>query len=362
MLDSRLTLGGQRENWGIMDKKTHSLTSRRDALKTGGKVAAASVLANAVIPHVHAADDQTLRISLIGCGGRGTGAIQNALSVSGALGPIKLHAMADVFDGRLNSSHAVLSKRKDLADKIDVPKERRFIGFDGYKKAMDSLKPGDVVILTTPCAFRWPMYEYAIEKNLNVFMEKPLAPDGFSARKLLELNKKAKAKNLKVGVGLMCRHNVSRTELQKRIQDGAIGDITMMRSYRQQGPIGSCFSPKNESDKSPLMFQISRFHSFLWLSGGSFSDFFIHGIDECCMMKGSFPVKAHAQGGRHYRDEDAIDQNFDSYSVEYTFADGAKLFYDGRNMKNCKQEFAAYAHGTKGSAARGRTAPPIVRP
>ncbi len=327
-----------------------NLTSRRDALKAGGKVAAASVLANAIIPHVHAADDQGLKVSLVGCGGRGTGAVRNALAISGALGPIKLHAMADVFDDKLNRSHEILSKQKDVADKIDVPKERQFIGFDGYKKAMDSLKPGDIVILTTPCAFRWPMFEYAVEKSLNVFMEKPLSPDGFSSRKLLEINKKAKAKNLKVGVGLMCRHNISRIELKKRIEDGAIGDITMMRSYRQQGPIGSCFSPKNDGSKSDLMFQISRFHSFLWLSGGAFSDFFIHGIDECCMMKGSFPVKAQAQGGRHYRDPDAIDQNFDHYSVEYTFADGAKLFYDGRNMKNCKQEFAAYAHGTKGSA------------
>ena len=156
-----------------MESSNKTLTSRREAIKTGGKVAAVSVLANAVIPHVHAADDQTLKVSLVGCGGRGTGAVRNALAVSGALGPIKLHAMADVFDDKLNRSHEILSKQQDVGDKIDVAPERRFIGFDGYKKAMDSLKPGDIVILTTPCAFRWPMYEYAIEKSLNVFMEKP---------------------------------------------------------------------------------------------------------------------------------------------------------------------------------------------
>lgn len=328
----------------------NNLTSRREALKTGGKVAAASVLANAIIPHVHAADDQTLKVSLVGCGGRGTGAANNALSVSGALGPIKLHAMADVFEGKLNRSHKTLSKQKDLDGKIDVPPERRFIGFDGYKNAMDALDPGDIVILTTPCAFRWPMYEYAVEKGLNIFMEKPLSSDGFSSRKLLEINKKAKAKNLKVGVGLMCRHSISRIELKKRIDDGMIGDISMMRAYRQQGPIAFCFTNKNTGEMSDLMYQISNFHAFLWLSGGAFSDFFIHGIDECCMMKNAWPVKAQAQGGRHYREDGAIDQNFDHYSVEYTFADGTKLFYDGRNMKNCKQEFAAYAHGSKGSA------------
>ena len=304
-----------------------------------------------------AASTELIKVGLVGCGGRGTGAVKNALSVSGTLGPLKLHAMADVFDDKLKRSHEVLAKDPQVGDKIDVSPERQFIGFDGYKNAMDALKPGDVVILTTPLAFRWPMFAYAIEKGLNVFMEKPLLADGHSARKLLELNKKAVEKNLKVGVGLMCRHCKSRNALKERIDDGAIGDITFMRSYRMQGRIGSCFTPKNDGSQSELEFQIRNFHSFLWLSGGAFSDFFIHGIDEMCMMKNAFPVKAHAVGGRHYKMLDvggkqveAVDQNFDSYGVEYTFADGAKMIYDGRNMAGCKQEFAAYAHGTKGSA------------
>lgn len=328
--------------------------TRRSAIKTA---AGASVLAGISIPHVHAQANEEVKLSLVGCGGRGTGAVKNALSVSGTLGPLKLHAMADVFDDKLTRSHDVLKKDPTVGDKIDVPMERRFIGFDGYKNAMDALNPGDIVILTTPCAFRWPMFEYAVEKGLNVFMEKPLSPDGFTSRKLLEINKKAKEKNLKVGVGLMCRHCKSRNELKKRIDDGAIGDITFMRSYRMQGPIGSCFTPKNDTDMSELMYQIRRFHSFLWLSGGAFSDFFIHGIDEMCMMKNAFPVEAKAVGGRHYKTIeingetfDAVDQNFDSYGVEYTFADGTKAIYEGRNMAGCNQEFAAYAHGTKGSA------------
>jgi len=331
---------------------------RREVLKTGAKAgAAASVLSGVAIPHVHAQGNDELKISLVGCGGRGTGAVKNALSVSGSLGPLKLHAMADVFDDKLDRSYQTLSKDKQVGDRIDVPKDRQFVGFDGYKNAMDSMNPGDIAILTTPCAFRWPMFEYAIEKGLNVFMEKPVTPDGFSSRKMLELNEKAKAKNLKVGVGLMCRHCKSRNELLKRVEDGEIGDITFMRSYRMQGRIGSCFTPKNPGKYSELEYQIRNFHSFLWLSGGSFSDFFIHGIDEMCMMKGEFPVKAHALGGRHYKTVeldgekvDAVDQNFDTYAVEYTFADGSKALYDGRNMAGCKQEFAAYAHGTKGSA------------
>ncbi|MCB1090602.1 MAG: gfo/Idh/MocA family oxidoreductase [Verrucomicrobiae bacterium] len=331
--------------------------TRRDILKTGGQLAAASALAGISLPHVHAQGNDSLSISLVGCGGRGTGAVKNALSVSGSLGPIKLHAMADVFEDKLNNSYQTLLKDPQVGDKVDVSPDRQFIGFDGYRHAMDALKPGDIVILTTPCAFRWPMFEYAIEKGLNVFMEKPLCPDGHSARKLLELNQKAKAKNLKVGVGLMCRHCKSRNELKKRIDDGAIGDIHLLRSYRMQGRIGSCFSAKNDTGKSELEYQIRNFHSFIWLSGGAFSDFFIHGIDEMCMIKNAWPVKAHAVGGRHYKtielngqQVEAIDQNFDSYGVEYTFEDGAKAMYYGRNMAGCKQEFAAYAHGTKGSA------------
>lgn len=327
---------------------------RRTAIKT---TAAASALAGIALPHVHAQINEELKLTLIGCGGRGTGAVQNALSVSGTLGPLKLHAMADVFEDKLNRSHETLVKQPDLGEYIDVPEERRFVGFDGYRQAMDSMSPGDIAILTTPCAFRWPMFEYAVEKGLHVFMEKPLSADGYGSRQLLAINEKAKKKGLKVGVGLMCRHCKSRNELKKRIDDGAIGDIMYLRSYRMQQPIGSCFTPKNETDMSELMYQIKNFHSFLWLSGGSFSDFFIHGIDEMCMIKNDFPIEAKATGGRHYKtiersgeELEAVDQNFDSYGVEYTFADGAKAFYDGRNMKGCHQEFAAYAHGTKGSA------------
>jgi len=147
----------------------------------------------------------------------------------------------------------------------------------------------------------------------------------------------------------MSRHQRALQELAKRIQDGEIGDIVTMRAYRQSGPIGSCFSKKWPGTPSELLWQIQRFHSFLWASGGSFSDFCIHVIDHCCMMKDDWPIKAHASGGRHYR-EDAVDQNFDSYAVEYTFADGAKLFTEGRNMSGALPIYNSYAHGTKGSA------------
>ncbi len=202
----------------MTDMAKNPLPTRRSAIKT---VAGASALAGIAIPHVHAQVNEELKISLIGCGGRGTGAVKNAMSVSGTLGPLKLHAMADVFEDKLDRSLKTLEKDPVVGEHVDVPKERQFIGFDGYRQAMDSMNPGDIAILTTPLAFRWPMFEYAVEKGLNVFMEKPLSADGFSSRKLLEINKKAVEKGLKVGVGLMCRHCKSRNELKKRIDDGA---------------------------------------------------------------------------------------------------------------------------------------------
>ena len=321
--------------------------TRRDFLKTSGTVAAGSAFTGLNVPLVHAGQDSTIQLSLVGCGGRGTGAASNALSVQS--GPMKLVAMADVFSDKLNGSYDELKKQYPGDDKVNVPDDAKFIGFDGYKKAMDLLKPGDVVILTTPLAFRWPMFQYAVEKGLNVFMEKPVTADGPTSKKMLEINEKAKAKNLKVAVGLMCRHCVAREELKQRIDAGEIGDLTLMRAYRVAGPTGSAFAGPKPDNISELMYQIRRFHSFLWASGGAFSDFLIHNVDEVCWMKGAWPVEAKGFGGRHYR-ENFVDQNFDTYTTEYTFEDGSKFILEGRTIEGCYQEFASYAHGTKGSA------------
>jgi predicted dehydrogenase len=319
--------------------------SRRDLLKQSGGVAVASTLAGMSIPLVHAAGNDLIQVALIGCGGRGTGAAENALSTRS--GPIKLVAMADVFQERITSSARAL--QRSHAAQFDVPEDRRFVGFDAYRRAMDCLKPGDVAIFATPPAFRWVHFGYAITKGINVFMEKPTTVDGPSTRRMLQLAGESEKRNLKVGVGLMCRHCRARGELFRRIKDGQIGDIILLRAYRMQGPVGTCFSPPKPDDISELMYQIRRFHSFLWASGGSYSDFLVHNIDECCWMKDAWPVQAKGSGGRHYRGNN-IDQNFDSYSVEYTFADGTKLYLEGRNMTGCHQEFASYAHGSRGSA------------
>jgi predicted dehydrogenase len=335
-----------------MNRKKAGL-SRRDVVKVG----AASALAGIALPQVHAGEANTIKLALVGCGGRGTGAAGNALSTTS--GPIRLVAMADVFRNRLEASHAGLAPRHGA--KMDVPEDNRHIGFDGYKHAMDALNPGDIVILTTPAAFRWLHFKYALDRNLNVFMEKPVSVDGASTKKFLEQVERSETKGTKVGVGLMCRHCNARRELWDRVQGGAIGDILTMRAYRQAGPTATAFSLPKPPDITELAYQIQRFHSFLWLSGGCYSDFLIHNIDECCWMKNAWPISAKGSGGRHYRGNN-IDQNFDTYSIEYTFADGAKLHLEGRVMQGCEQEFASYIHGSRGSATVSTSGHTPARP
>lgn len=332
--------------------------TRREFLKTSGTAVLSTALAAGLARPGYTAEDNTIRVALVGCGGRGTGAAANALATKS--GPIKLIAMADVFENRLTRSYDALksaaTRSQGSADtwimgfessQVDVPPDRRFLGFDAYKQAMDCLKKGDVVILATPVAFRWVHFQYALDKGLNVFMEKPISVDGPTTRKIIALGEAAARKNLKVSVGLMCRHCEARKDLHKRIKDGAIGDITTLRSYRLVGPVG--FTGPKPKGLTETLFQVQKYLSFMWASGGVFHDFVAHNVDECCWMKDAWPVKADGMGSRAYRG-DAVDQNFDHYAVEYTFEDGTKFFMNSRYMQGCREEFASYAHGTKGSA------------
>jgi predicted dehydrogenase len=336
-----------------MKKTIHSTSSRREFLKTTGCLATASALTGVAVPSVYAAaGSELIQLALVGCGGRGTGAVANALSTKS--GPIKLIAMADIFPDRLKGSYQHLHGNRGLRSNVDVPPDRQFLGFDAYKKAMDCLKPGDVAIFATPPAFRWVHFTYAIEKGLNVFMEKPVTVDGPTSRRMFALGEAAGKKNLKVGVGLMSRHSRALAELAKRVHDGQIGEIILERGYRMHGPGGYFQSLPKPDGVSDLLYQVKRFHSFLWAGGGCFSDFYIHIIDHLGWMKNAWPVKAQGVGGRHYRQNPEgvtyVDQNFDAYGVEYTYADGTKFNFDGRCMNGCTEFYASYLHGTKGSA------------
>ncbi|MCX7778275.1 MAG: Gfo/Idh/MocA family oxidoreductase [Armatimonadota bacterium] len=291
----------------------------------------------------YVAEDNTIQVALVGCGGRGTGAAFNALRTKG---PTKLVAMADVFEDRLNSSLEQLHRA--LPKQVDVPPERRFIGFDAYKKAIDCISPGGVVLLATPPVFRPLHLEYAVSKGCHVFMEKAFAVDAPGVRKLLKAGEEAQKKNLKIASGLHMRHYTPLEEAIARIHDGIIGDIVVCWAYRMHGPVGIAPRRKGESE---LAYQIRNFSCFTWLNGGFILDWLIHNLDVCCWVKGQWTVWAQGHGGRQQRKES--DQLFDHYAVEYSFPDGARLFAQGRHMVNCWNFWGCIIHGTKGLAVLG---------
>ena len=329
-------------------------TSRRAFLSAGAKAAAASALAGMAIPRAYAAADNTIRLALIGCGGRGSGAVANAFDPPN--GPLKLVAMADLFDNRLRNSYDALSKK--YGEKIDVPPERRFVGFDSYKKAIDCLRPGDVAMLTAYCGFRGTHLDYAVQKGVNVFMEKPFASDPVGVRRIIKLSAEADKKNLKIGCGLMCRHSASRQALIQKIRDGVLGDVILSRATRM-GPLGHLGrKPQNENE---VLWQIrNRIHVY-WSGGGVLQDFSIHLVDECCWIKDAWPVSAQGFGGRIPHSTDC-GQNLDAYSIEYTFPDGTRSLAYARYAAGTEGAFHTFLHGSKCAAQfSGQTHAPTVQ-
>jgi predicted dehydrogenase len=298
-----------------------------------------SALAAGLAPGAYAAGAQPTKLALVGCGGRGSGAVGDAFSTTG--GDVKLVAMADIFENRLKGSLNSLSR---FQGKVDVPPERCFVGFDAYKKAIDCLGPGDVVLLTTHAAFRPLHFEYAVQKGVNVFMEKSFAVDAPATRRLLASAEASEKKGLKVGCGFMWRHSKARQEVIQRIRDGAIGELHLLRIYRVHGP---CHCPPVPQGANQTQFQLQNAPCFNWTSGGFLLDWHCHNIDVACWTKGAWPVAAQAMGGRCYPQAGNL---FDHYAVEYTFPDGTKLFAFSRHMSGCWSEYADYAHGTTGCA------------
>ncbi|HWI59255.1 MAG TPA: Gfo/Idh/MocA family oxidoreductase, partial [Bacillota bacterium] len=320
----------------------NSTVSRRQFLSRTGVAVATSALAGVSLPWVHAGEDNTIRLALIGCGGRGSGAVADAFD--SPHGPVKLVAMADLFADRLESAYQVLSEK--FKDRVEVPPDRRFVGFDAYRKAIDSLRPGDVAMLTGYSGFRPGQLEYAVEKGINVFMEKSFAPDAPGLRRVIQAGEAAAKKNLKIAAGLQCRHSPNRQELIKRIREGELGPIQLIRAYRMQ-PVG--ILPKRPPTEKDLYWQIRHFTDFLWVSGGLFAEMNIHQIDEICWIKDAWPVSAHGTGGRVATSTDCS-QNLDSFSIEWTFADGTKAFDVVRWLPKCHEDFTTYLHGTKCAA------------
>jgi len=320
-----------------------SSTSRREFLKQTSGALAGAALVSAINARAHAGENNTIKVALVGCGGRGTGAAANALSTKG---PTQLVAMADAFDDRLQASLKSLSTQ--FAKQVDVPTERQFVGIEGYKKAIDVIAPGGVALLATPPAFRPIHVEYAVAKGCHVFMEKAFAVDAPGVRRILKAGQQAEKKNLKVAGGLMSRHSKPLAEAVDQLHKGTIGNLVTCWAYRVHGPVP--FSDRRQGENE-LAHQIRNFHCFTWLNGSFLLDWLIHNLDVCCWCKDAWPVSAQGQGGRQVRTNP--DQLFDHYAVEYHFPDGTRLFAQGRHIDNCWGFFGDIIHGAKGSAVLG---------
>ena len=327
-----------------------SNVNRREFLKQSSALAAGAAVLGSISPVAFTRDDNTIRLALIGCGGRGAGAVGDALSVPNA-GPIKLYAMADLYEDRMESRLKALKGR--FPDKVDVSAGCKFIGFDAYKKAVDILRPGDIALCTTRAYIRPVHVEYAIKKGINVFFEKPFASDPGGLHRLLRAGEMADEKNVKVAAGLQCRHSPARQALIDKIRNGEMGEIPLIRANRLGGG-GWLRSQGDKSNELMSQLQFGRIH-LLWVGSGHMVDNLIHQIDECCWIKDAWPVAVHGLGGRVPHSKDC-GQNIDVYSMEYTFADGAKAFCGFRRIAKTRSEFATFIHGTKCAAQfSGRT-------
>ena len=315
--------------------------SRREFLKNTGRVAAASALTGLMIPQVHAGGDDTIKIALIGCGGRGTGAAVNALRTKSN---VKLVAMADAFQNSLEAS--LKNIKKLLPDRVDVPAKRQFIGLDAYQKAIDC--DVDMVLLCTPPGFRPAQYEAAVKAGRHVFMEKPLATDAPGLRRILVANEKAKKKKLAVAVGHHLRHEVKHREIIQRIHDGAIGDLQFMRVYYNTGAI---WVRPRQPGQTEMQHQVRNWYHFTWLSGDHIGEQHVHDLDIGNWIAKGHPVEAQGMGGRQVCVGPNVGEIYDHHTVEFTYPDGVKMFSYCRQIPGCWNSFSEHAHGTNGSAS-----------
>jgi predicted dehydrogenase len=323
--------------------------SRRRFLQGSSTMAAAAALGTLAGP-VHAASGDTLKLALVGCGNRGTGAIANALQTSA---PVKLWAMADAFEDRLASSLSVLTRggkvsrdtvSAEVATRVDVPPERRFLGLDAYQHAIDL---ADVVLLVGPPGFRPEQFEYAVEQGKHVFMEKPVATDGAGVRRVLAAGKKAQSKGLKVGVGLQRHHDPKYLETIGRLRDGAIGDIQMLRCYWNGGTIKR---PVDRESLTEMQYQVRNWYFFTWLSGDHIVEQHVHNLDVCNWIMGDHPVSAMGMGGRLLRVGKDYGDIFDHHAVEYTYPNGVKMYGFCRQIPGCEPLVGEFAVGTRGDS------------
>jgi predicted dehydrogenase len=322
------------------NNSTASEVSRRTFLKTTAHAAAGLSLAGGLTleQSAHAAGDETIKLALVGCGGRGSGAASQALTT----GNVKLVAMADAFDSRLQSSLAALHRKHP--DKVAPETVQQFVGLDAYPKA---IAQADIVILATPPGFRSFHFEEAVKQGKHAFLEKPLATDAPGVRRILAANEAAKKKNLKVGVGFQRHHQAAYLETYKRVKGGAIGEILAMRVYWRGGSRGG---EARRPDETEMQYQIRNWYFFTYLSGDHIVEQHCHNIDVGNWFKGMHPIRANGFGGRQTRVSKQCGQIFDHHFVEFEYPDGCRMFSQCSQFPAPWGNVSEHLLGSKGSA------------
>lgn len=306
---------------------------KASALVAGGVLMSGYAWAGSPVSSV----DDTIKIALIGCGDRGTGAAYQALSTKFNL---KLVAMADAFQDRLESSYKILADK--FKEKVDVPKDRQFVGFDAYQKA---IALADVVLLVTPPGFRPMHFEEAVKQGKHVFMEKPVAVDSPGIRKVLAAAELAKQKKLNVVVGLQRRYQTNYRETLKRIQDGAIGDIVSGQVYWNSG--GVWVKPR-VANQTEMEYQMRNWYYFNWLCGDHIVEQHVHNIDIANWVKNAYPVSIQGTGSRAWRTGKDYGEIYDNHAVELTYADGSVIYSQCRHFEGTNNRVDETFQGTKG--------------
>jgi predicted dehydrogenase len=308
--------------------------SRRDFIQTA---AAAGVLAASPHSFAHSSVDETMKVGLIGCGGRGTGAAADCASADPNM---VLWAMGDVFKDKMDGSKGYL--KDSLKDRYKVSDDRTYLGFDAYKKVINS--GVDYIILATPPCFRPTHFAAAIDAGKHVFFEKPIAVDAVGVKKVMEAAKAAAAKNLGVAAGTQRRHDPVYRETISRIHDGQIGEVVSMNAYWNQG--GLWMNPRQES-WSDLEWMMRNWLYFTWLSGDHISEQHIHNIDVCNWAMNSHPVKAISLGGRQVRTDAAYGHVYDHFATEFEYANGAKMHSYCRQQDGTASRVTEMIFGSK---------------
>jgi len=319
-------------------------STRRAFLQTSSLSAASLAVSTAAFaPPAHAAGNDVLKVGLIGCGGRGTGAAAQALKADKA---VTLHAMGDAFADRLGQSLAALQKEDEIKSKIDVLPERQFVGFDAYQKVIAS--GVDVVLLTSPPHFRPLHLAAAVKAGKHIFAEKPVAVDAPGVRRVLATCREAAQKNLSVVSGLCLRYSYGFQETIKRLHDGQIGDIVMLQGNDLRGPI---WVKPRQAEWTDMEWQMRNWYYFTWLSGDFNVEQHVHYLDIGAWVLGNkYPTKAVGLGGRQVRTGPEYGNIYDHHAVMHDYDNGVKFYSQCRQISGCKNDQGIYVLGTKGRA------------